>query len=39
MNPELVLVVGDMFVPQRSPDISDQLNQFSSQTSSSTSYP
>ena len=24
MNPELVLVVGDMFVPQRSPDISDQ---------------
>ena len=24
MNPELVLVVGDMFVPQRSPDISEQ---------------
>ena len=24
MNPKLVLVVGDMFVPQRSPDISDQ---------------
>ena len=24
MNPELVLVVGDMFVPQRNPDISDQ---------------
>ena len=24
MNPELVLVVGDMFVPQRSPDISAQ---------------
>jgi vacuolar protein sorting-associated protein 29 len=24
MNPELVLVVGDMFVPQRSPDINEQ---------------
>ena len=24
MNPELVLVVGDMFVPQRAPDISEQ---------------
>ena len=24
MNPELVLVVGDMFVPQRSPDIDEQ---------------
>ena len=24
MNPELVLVVGDMFIPQRSPDITDQ---------------
>ena len=24
MNPELVLVVGDMFVPQRSPDITEQ---------------
>ena len=24
MNPELVLVVGDMFLPQRSPDISEQ---------------
>ena len=24
MNPELVLVVGDMFIPQRSPDISEQ---------------
>ena len=24
MNPELVLVVGDMFAPQRSPDISEQ---------------
>jgi vacuolar protein sorting-associated protein 29 len=24
MNPELVLVVGDMFVPQRSPDMSEQ---------------
>ena len=24
MNPELVLVVGDMFVPQRSPDISEK---------------
>ena len=24
MNPELVLVVGDMFIPQRSPDITEQ---------------
>ena len=24
MNPELVLVVGDMFIPQRSPDLTDQ---------------
>lgn len=24
MNPELVLVVGDMFLPQRSPDINEQ---------------
>ena len=24
MNPELVLLVGDMFVPQRAPDISEQ---------------
>ena len=24
MNPELVLVVGDMFIPQRSPDINEQ---------------
>ena len=24
MNPELVLVIGDMFVPQRSPDINEQ---------------
>ena len=24
MNPELVLVVGDMFVPQRNPDIDEQ---------------
>ena len=24
MNPELVLVVGDMFIPQRSPDIAEQ---------------
>jgi vacuolar protein sorting-associated protein 29 len=24
MNPELVLVVGDLFIPQRTPDISDQ---------------
>ena len=24
MNPELVLVVGDMFLPQRSPDVSEQ---------------
>lgn len=27
MNPELVLVVGDMFVPQRSPDINEQFKQ------------
>ena len=27
MNPELVLVVGDMFVPQRAPDIDPQFKQ------------
>ena len=39
MNPELVLVVGDMFVLRDHPTSPISSNQFSSQTSSSTSYP